>query len=60
MSDKESNIIVENYGESNFPERLSWRDGWKIVELRVLAETLGKCCGEGCSQRRYGFVSLLW
>ena len=48
--DKESDdIAAENCGESSFQESLSWRDGRRIVELGVLAEALGKWCGEGCS-----------
>ena len=69
--DKESeNIAAENCGESSFQEGLSWRGGRRVVELGVLAEALGKYCGEGCSSRldlrntesekRYGFASLLW
>ena len=47
---KENNdIVAESCGESGFQENLSWRDGWRIVELGVLAEALRKCCEEGCS-----------
>ena len=71
MYDEESDdIAAENCAESSFQEGLSWRDGQRIVEIRVLAETLGKCCGEGCSsmldlrniesEKRYGFASLFW
>ena len=48
---KESNYIAaENCWESSFQEGLSWRDGRRIVKLRVLAQALGKCCGKvvGC------------
>ena len=71
MYDKESDdIAAENCGESSFQKGLSWRDGRRIVELEVLAEALGKCCGEGCSstlglrntesEKRYGSAGLLW
>ena len=69
MYDKDSNDTAgKNCGESSFQEGLSWREGRRIVELGVLAEALGKCCGEGCSrtldlrntesEKRYSFASL--
>ena len=45
-------ITAENCGESSFEEGLSWRDGRRFVKLGVLAETLGKCSGEGCSSKQ--------
>ena len=69
VSKKESNdIVVDNSGENR--EGLSWRDEQKIVELGVLAEALGKCCGEDNNSTLdlrnteheiwYGFASILW
>ena len=70
INSKNDNVAVKNCGESSFQEGLSWRDGRRIEELEVLAEALGKCCGEDCSSmldlrntekgKMYGFASLLW
>ena len=50
MYDKESNdIAAENCWESSFQEGLSWRDGWRILELGVSTEALRVSCGKGCS-----------
>ena len=67
MSDEAStDIVAENCGEDSFQEGLSWRDRRRIAEIGVLAEALGKCCGEGCNSTldlrntkdeiRYGFI----
>lgn len=42
MSDKESNYIAsESCEESSFHNGLFWRDGWRIVELGLLAKAVG-------------------
>ena len=63
-------MLLDKIVETVVQEGLSWRDDRRIVELGVLAEALGKCCGEICSSAldlsnienkiTYGFASLLW